>query len=142
MKSNTPLINSSRILTRNGSKTDRHDDSRKGAITLRGNFPFPPRESSTAPSYFEVSILAASNERVGSVIAIGLASEFTNLSHAIPGWNLWSIGYHSDDGGIYQESWDMARSVKPYGVGQTVGCGVDYRLGQYFFTLDGEVVCK
>lgn len=82
-------------------------------------------------------------ENSGSVaFAIGLTGEYTNQVQALPGWNIWSVGYHSDNGGIYEHSSSRRATIKTYGTGQTVGCGIDYEREEYFFTCDGEIVCK
>jgi hypothetical protein len=95
-------------------------------------------------SYFEVTILeyAPSDDSKSLESVIGLTGEFTNLVHALPGWNVWSVGYHSDNGGIYEQRSNPIATTKPYSIGQTVGCGIDYESSQYFFTCDGVLICK
>lgn len=95
-------------------------------------------------SYFELEILESSPLEDSSSLecTIGLTGEFTNQVHAIPGWNVWSVGYHSDNGGIYEQDPSPITTIEPYKVGQTVGCGIDYESNQYFFTCDGAIVCK
>ncbi|UKZ60422.1 uncharacterized protein TrAtP1_001702 [Trichoderma atroviride] len=115
--------------------------SNDGAITVRADHPFPPRELGLSYSYFELTILeyVAQEDSNSLECAIGLTGEFTNLVHALPGWNVWSVGYHNDNGGIYEQGSRPIATVEPYGIGQTVGCGIDYESGQYFFTCDGAV---
>lgn len=75
----------------------------------------------------------------------GLSGEYFNQAVAVPGRGLWSIGYDGIDGNIYEEidlSNETDMFVKPYGVNRTVGCGIDYQGGEYFFTYTGEVICK
>lgn len=73
------------------------------------------------------------------VVTLGFCGEFCDLGQAHPGWTLWSVGYHGDDGCIYEE--DFAYSTRHrFGAGNTVGCGIDYFNEKYFFTLDGKVV--
>lgn len=95
-------------------------------------------------SYFELTILeyVPLEDSMSLKCAIGLTGEFTNQVHALPGWNVWSIGYHSDNGGVYEQNCSSLAGIKPYGLGQTVGCGIDYESNQYFFTCDGVVTCK
>lgn len=57
--------------------------------------------------------------------------------HRLPGWEPDSWAYHGDDGCIYHG----AQQGKAYGAKfsgpNTVGCGVNFRLGTVFFTKDG-----
>lgn len=78
-------------------------------------------------------------------VVIGLSGEFTNQINAVPGRNMWSIGYDGVDGNVYEEGGlcdEMDECAAPYGVNQTVGCGIDYENDDYFFTCDGQVICK
>lgn len=118
-------------------------------VTIRANFPFPPRKQGL--SYFELSIMEVAHETERETLrdryfVIGLSGEFSNLLHAVPGWYRWSLGYHGDDGKVYYENnplpGDIDGYAKPYDVCDTVGCGIDYERGDYFFTRNGEVVCK
>ncbi|KAM0512588.1 hypothetical protein ACHAPE_008765 [Trichoderma viride] len=118
-------------------------------VTIRANFPFPPRGPGIV--YFEVSILKMAQETASEVakekarVVIGLSGEFSNQADAVPGRNMWSIGYDGIDGNVYEEG-DLCNEtdmfVKPYSVNRTVGCGIDYQEGEYFFTYNGEVICK
>ncbi|KAL6787037.1 hypothetical protein J3E68DRAFT_432070 [Trichoderma sp. SZMC 28012] len=111
------------------------------AVTIRADFPFSPRELDDSYSYFELTILESVQfENAGSLgFGIGLTGEFTNQVDALPGWNIWSIGYHSDNGGIYEQNSQHCATANIYGTGQTVGCGIDYEREEYFFTCDGEI---
>jgi hypothetical protein len=114
----------------------------QGKICLRADFPFPPRNQGLP--YFEISILQPDDsESEPSIVAVGLTGEFTNQIYAHPGWNAWSLGYHGDDGDIYEEVSRGGHSTggRTYGPENTVGCGIDFENGQYLFTLDGKVVC-
>lgn len=54
---------------------------------------------------------------------------------------MWSVGYHGDDGCIYEEYSKPARDIGlRFGIASTVGCGIDYASEQYFFTRDGKIV--
>ncbi|GAB1313899.1 CTLH/CRA C-terminal to lish motif domain-containing protein [Madurella fahalii] len=85
--------------------------------------------------YFEIVVLNRKKE--DTPIAIGFSSKTASLSRA-PGWEPESWGYHGDDGHCF-----AAQNVgKPYGprfgTGDTVGCLVNFRLGQAMFTLNGK----
>ena len=74
-------------------------------------------------------------------VAIGLATEDFSLHTRMPGWDRFSFGYHGDDGGIFHGHGNMLREYGPrYGVGDTIGCGVDYQNGSVFFTLNGKLL--
>lgn len=109
-------------------------------------------------SYFEVSILeppaVVSNDLVlrtpstppmipnnnaSECVAVGLASHDFSLHTRMPGWDPNSFGYHGDDGGIFHASGSMVQHYGPtYGVGDVVGCGIDYIRGHIFYTLNGK----
>lgn len=111
-------------------------------LALRANFPFPPREKGLA--YFEMKVdKVDESEFALPITCIGFAGEFSNLQSAHPGWNAWSAAYHGDDGMIFEEAPEGRFSTdRTYGYGCTVGCGIDYKSGEYLFTLGSEVVCK
>ncbi|KAL6080540.1 Ran-binding protein 10 [Balamuthia mandrillaris] len=71
----------------------------------------------------------------------GIALDGYTEINAAPGWRAGSYGYHGDDGKLYLES----GFGRPWGAplftsGDTVGCGVDLRRGDLFFTKNGEFV--
>ncbi|KAL7927398.1 ankyrin repeat-containing domain protein [Trichoderma austrokoningii] len=102
-------------------------------VTIRADFPFPPRGQGL--TYFEVSILQTAQVTESEVqekkphAVIGLSGEFSNQAGAVPGCNMWTIGYDGGDGSIYKN-----------GRKYTAGCGIDHQRGEYFFTLNGKVV--
>jgi hypothetical protein len=54
------------------------------------------------------------------------------------GWDKFSYGYHGDDGGLFQGSPQLLRQYgPPFGIGDTVGCGIDYQRRSIFFTWHG-----
>mmetsp|Transcript_4784 Transcript_4784/g.10103 ORF Transcript_4784/g.10103 Transcript_4784/m.10103 type:complete len:683 (+) Transcript_4784:265-2313(+) len=72
-------------------------------------------------------------------VAVGISSEHFCTSNKMPGWDLHSYGYHGDDGGIFHASGEMIRNFGPaFGVGDTIGCGIDYTRQSVFFTLNGH----
>ncbi|KAK1505510.1 ankyrin-1 [Colletotrichum abscissum] len=75
-------------------------------------------------------------------VVIGLTGEFCDMRKAHPGWYLWSVGYHGVEGNVYDEDFSSASHIlgRIYGLGSTVGCGVDYENREYIFTLNGKVV--
>ena len=89
------------------------------------NFPRPPFPPSRNTSTLDC-------------VAVGLSTLAFNPSNKMPGWDINSYGYHGDDGGIFHGHGDMIRRYGPsFGVGDTVGCGLDYALRRIFFVKNG-----
>lgn len=116
------------------------------SVSLRADHPFPPRDLGS--TYFEVTLsnpryeVEPDNDQT-PIISVGFCGEFCDLTSAQVGWNTWSAGYHSDDGGIYAENSQASRMHETghtFEHGNTVGCGIDYASDVYYFTVDGEVV--
>jgi hypothetical protein len=60
-----------------------------------------------------------------------------SLSRA-PGWEPETWGYHGDDGHCFAAQ-TVGKAYGPrFGTGDTVGCLVNFRLGQAMFTLNGK----
>ncbi|KAK6499515.1 hypothetical protein TWF506_004145 [Arthrobotrys conoides] len=127
-----------------GNRRDDEDNPTYLSCSLRADHPFPPRATET--SYFEVEIQSIDPESGpsdSSTVLIGLCGEFAFLGNAAPGWNRWTVGYHGDDGGMFEENGTSSRRLgNKFGIGNTVGCGVDYELGDYYFTLDGKIEAR
>ncbi|CEP07471.1 hypothetical protein [Parasitella parasitica] len=87
--------------------------------------------------YFEITIQQASAD---VVMAIGLCTKPYPIFR-MPGWNKFSVGYHSDDG---HKFCDDATGGQTYGpswtVGDTVGCLYAPETGCVTFTLNGMIV--
>jgi hypothetical protein len=74
-------------------------------------------------------------------VAVGLAAEGFIHGHILPGWNKYSYGYHSDDGAIFHGHGRAIKNFGPvFGKGDVVGCGLDYRRREIFFTLNGRLL--
>jgi hypothetical protein len=88
--------------------------------------------------YFEIKVVDKPNPDV--VLAIGLSTKPYPVFR-MPGWNKFSIGYHSDDG---HKFCDDATGGQDYGpswtTGDVVGCGYCPEQGRVFFTLNGRMV--
>lgn len=108
-------------------------------------------------SYYEVSILkldedendgthnntidqlnsTSNNNR--DCVAVGVATESFHVHSRMPGWDRQSFGYHGDDGGIFHSSGGMLKAYGPkFGLGDNVGCGIDYISKGIFYTLNGN----
>ena len=72
-------------------------------------------------------------------VSVGLATSAFPLVGKQPGWDRSSYGYHGDDGAVFHGSGVGSKRFGPtYGVGDVVGCGLDYRDGSVFFTKNGR----
>ncbi|ORY95481.1 concanavalin A-like lectin/glucanase domain-containing protein [Syncephalastrum racemosum] len=84
--------------------------------------------------YFEVTLVTT---HPNSVIAVGLTTRPYPLFR-MPGWNRYSVGYHSDDGCKFLEDATGGQDYGPsFKQGDTVGCGYEPVEGNVFFTLNG-----
>lgn len=86
--------------------------------------------------YFELKLTGL------NVVSIGVADldKYKFGNHHI-GWYKGSIGYHSDDGQVYNENGYGEPFGEPYGLSEyenhVVGCGYDSRKKEVFYTRDG-----
>ncbi|EPS30922.1 hypothetical protein PDE_05875 [Penicillium oxalicum 114-2] len=102
------------------------------AAALRADHPMPPQ---CGIYYFEIKIESKPKE---GMIGIGFSSTKASVER-LPGWEQESWAYHGDDGkSFFGESQGQGRPYGPtFGVGDTVGCGVDFSTGSAFFTKNG-----
>ena len=85
--------------------------------------------------YYEVMIVSVGNS---TSIAIGLATD-QYPSYRLPGWNIHSVGYHSDDGRKYLDDSKGGQTYgPPYGKGDTVGVAYWPKSGFVIFCLNGR----
>ncbi|KAJ5096306.1 SPla/RYanodine receptor SPRY [Penicillium alfredii] len=102
------------------------------AAALRADHPMPPQ---CGIYYFEIKIESKPKE---GMIGIGFSSPKASVER-LPGWEQESWAYHGDDGkSFFGESQGQGRPYGPtFGVGDTVGCGVNFSTGSAFFTKNG-----
>jgi hypothetical protein len=98
-------------------------------------------------AFFEVSITVQSQDHTSpenihhdyghECVSIGLSTKSFCPQGNMPGWDLASYGYHSDDGGMFHGI--PPKHGRPlYGPGDTVGCGLEYISSRIFFTKNGK----
>jgi hypothetical protein len=92
------------------------DDTKIGAVQLK-------REVNKEQPYFEVQV---EDDGIDHAIGIGLAPSYYPLT-CLPGWRPGSIGYHCQDGCVF-EGRELGRPIgDPVKNGDKVGCGIDYQ---------------
>lgn len=91
-------------------------------------------------NYFEIEILDKGH---ACEISLGLIHLSYSLTRHV-GWDWNSIGYHSDNGNIYQASGAGCDFGLPCTTGDIMGCGIDFDtslnqgMAQVYFTKNGE----
>ncbi|GBB90293.1 hypothetical protein RclHR1_01720014 [Rhizophagus clarus] len=87
--------------------------------------------------YFEMTITEKSDDL--TKIAVGLTTN-PYPYYRLPGYNKFSIGYHSDNGNKYHNSQFNSQEYGPkWGeIGDTIGCGYKPSSREVFFTKDGK----
>jgi Ran-binding protein 9/10 len=105
------------------------------AASIRSDHPMP-RECGIY--YFEVTILSKNKD---GLIGIGFSTKKAQLNR-LPGWETESWAYHGDDGFAFA----CTASGKAYGprfsCQDIVGCGINFRTGNAFFTRNGVYLGK
>ena len=70
--------------------------------------------------YFEATI---HEQGKNGSIGIGLVkADRRNRNGRMPGWDISTVGYHGDDGGIFQNSGRPQMTSETFGKGDVVGC--------------------
>ena len=105
------------------------------ALSVRAKHPIPLDFNLY---YFEIKISNEGGFSIGH-IGIGLSSENSTID-AMPGWEKHTIGYHGDDGWLYNENSKGKRFGPTFGLTDVIGCGVDFMEKTVFFTKNGELV--
>jgi len=60
----------------------------------------------------------------------------------LPGWDIGSVGYHGDDGRVWNSNTGIWGSVfrDGFGTGDTVGCGITLDRQRIFLTKNGTII--
>jgi len=156
----TSLVNSDHLIINNNFKYYFIGNQKKGNRILYSEFPLWKKEDEytlqlntlknkteiffSKISYFEIDILKENHRDSwqDSCISIGIGRKPDTLQiHC--GWISETIGYHSDDGGIYNGQANRKfTSIERFEEGDTVGCGFMKKNNfvKYFFTKNGRIV--
>ncbi|KAF2453509.1 hypothetical protein BDY21DRAFT_388112 [Lineolata rhizophorae] len=84
--------------------------------------------------YFEVTMLSKSKE---GLVGIGFSGPKVPLSR-LPGWEPDSWAYHGDDGYVFCCTVSGKNYGPRFGTADVVGCGINFRTGEVFFTKNGN----
>lgn len=78
-------------------------------------------------NYFEATLMFCPSNPPVLTFGIGLAPPF--YSHGMTGWYHGSIGYHSDDGLVYNNHGDarVQNLLQQFQIGDTIGCAWDHQ---------------
>lgn len=118
------------------------------AYAVRADHVMPPQ---CGIYYFEVTILTRKREEYvvifsdrfavltwyRSSIGIGFSSKNVPLSR-LPGWEPESWAYHGDDGHSFCCQSSGKHYGPPFGAGDIIGCGINFKTGSAFFTKNGD----
>ncbi|KAF8203757.1 concanavalin A-like lectin/glucanase domain-containing protein, partial [Pholiota molesta] len=105
----------------------------KDAASARTIHPIP---QACGIYYFEVEILGK-DQKVH--ISIGFAGKSVKLGR-LPGWEPNSWGYYGDDGSSLSAEKSGAQFGPSYGVGDIIGCGIDFTTNKVFYTKNGALI--
>ena len=131
----------------NGPVKDRNTDE---GFAVRADLPMP---RAVGVYYYEITVLSKARERYHcypkhrnlqlstclrchSPIAVGFATESSTLSRPI-GWEPESWAYHGDDGLSFCQNASGKGYGHRFGVSDVIGCGVNFKTGNAFFTKNG-----
>eukprot|EP01130_Rhizamoeba_saxonica_P016897 TRINITY_DN790_c0_g1_i3.p1 TRINITY_DN790_c0_g1~~TRINITY_DN790_c0_g1_i3.p1 ORF type:complete len:840 (+),score=162.66 TRINITY_DN790_c0_g1_i3:259-2778(+) len=84
--------------------------------------------------YFEVEVITSGDK---GYIGVGFVQKNHGLEKQ-PGWLNETYGYHGDDGKIYHSRGTGVQWGPRYGAGDVVGCGINFKSRELFYTLNGE----
>ncbi|KAK0208025.1 concanavalin A-like lectin/glucanase domain-containing protein, partial [Desarmillaria ectypa] len=86
--------------------------------------------------YYEVYV--GSKEQKAH-ISIGFTGRDVKVSR-LPGWEPNSWGYHGDDGCSFATERNGTAYGPTYGLGDVIGCGIDFTTNRAFFTKNGTLI--
>lgn len=97
-----------------------------------------PISRTQAVYYFEVQIINSSD-----FISIGLVDKYFNAENQVPGWEVNSIGFYSDDGSLsLGNKHEGIKYGRKFITKDYVGCYIDRINNIFFFTINGQIIEK
>lgn len=106
-------------------------DENSEPTSIQANLPFTKDDGIC---YFEVYV---ENSGTKHIVTIGLTDEDFKLDK-LPGWIEDTYGYHGDDGQVFHNNGHGKLWGPRFSNGDIVGCGVNFKTGEVFFTINGE----
>ncbi|KAK5634375.1 hypothetical protein RRF57_010089 [Xylaria bambusicola] len=103
------------------------------SCAIRADHPMPTQ---AGIYYYEVTLLSKRRDE-STTVCLGFLPKNVSLARP-PGWEPDSYGYHGNDGEIYTGG-NVGKKYKDttFSAGDVIGCGVNFRTGQAFFTKNG-----
>ncbi|KAI6161984.1 hypothetical protein EDD17DRAFT_611081 [Pisolithus thermaeus] len=95
-----------------------------------------PAPSACGIYYFEVELTGKASK---SRVSIGFIGREVKLSR-LPGWEKNSWGYHGDSGTICSGERNGTTFGTTFGVGDIIGCGIDFCQNRVFYTKNGTLL--
>ena len=126
-------------ITYNGTTIEckQADEGEDNHSIIFTNKPIPKR---VEKFYFELKV---EDEGENGLIGIGLVNaDAKHPNERMPGWDNGTVGYHGDDGGIFQNA-GWSHTCESYSKGDTVGCMFErvlidgYQIQLVSFTKNG-----
>jgi hypothetical protein len=126
---------------------EEHVGGIQGVGVIQGNRPAMFHHE-TLPYYFEITIIDDFDD--GDGVAIGFTNENFKKDR-LPGWDLNTYGYHSDNGKLYHNSGNIAYSDKmkqfgknfdttTFSKGDVVGVGINYLKRNVYFVKNKKLL--
>lgn len=109
-------------------------------VLIKANNSIP---SQTGLFYYETTILPANpnlnsfNSNSPINVSIGVIHSYMESPAKFPGLESGSFGYNAYDGTIVANQTTNRSFSSPFGVGDVIGCGIDYTNNLIFFTKNG-----
>jgi hypothetical protein len=72
------------------------------------------------------------------MVNIGFCSAHACIYRTLPGKRIFTWGYNSHNGYVFEDNRGGMAYGPKFGKGDIVGCGVDWQIEAYYFTLNGQ----
>lgn len=126
------------IISSDGCEVAYTSESKEAAQEVRTIKTDNPIPALCGIYYYEVRVVCTYHN---SMVSVGFCTNNAKLNNKLPGHEINTWGYHSDDGKIMTGA-DSSSETHKFGQGDTVGCGVNFAKGTIFFTKNGVHLCE